>query len=342
MTTRGARAVGAALFLVGCGSGPADTLGGTASAVNGPADSAGQYSMVVGLVTKKGQSLSRCSGALVAPNLVITARHCIAQGPGGFVTCGQAPLGDAVLPENVLVTSKAVQSDEPSDYVGVARIEVAPGGDDTCGFDLAALVLSGAGLGADAPTTTPRLDLPVQAGELVTAVGYGNTGSGSIGTRRFKAGVQVSCVGALCDPASVTDAEWVSEDDAFCQNDSGAAALDDQGRLVGTVSRGVNPCTTPVLASMPAWKSWLLEIGAEAAVEGGYQPPTWVSGLTPPPIDAGADAAPDSGPSKPTLSSSDDDAACALGVRRSGENNWLLSCVVLLMAAVTRRRSNRL
>lgn len=154
--------------------------------------------MVVGLVTKKGQYLSRCSGALVAPNLVLTARHCIAQSSGGLVTCGQAPLGDAFPPEDSLVTQKYVQSDLPEDYVKVSRIEPAPGGDDTCGFDLAAIVLEGSGLGTGAKTAAPRLDLEVQAGELYTAVGYGSNGSAGVGTRRFKTDVAVSCVGTAC------------------------------------------------------------------------------------------------------------------------------------------------
>jgi hypothetical protein len=333
-----ARGVWAALLVVGCSSSPEERLGEAPLAVNGEVDSAEQYPMVVGLVTKKGQYLSRCSGTLVAPNLVLTARHCIADSPGGFVTCGQAPLGAAYPPDNVLVTQKHVQTDEPADYVSVSRTELAPGGDDTCGFDFAAVVLVGTGFGSGAPTAAPRLDDPVAPGELVTAVGYGNTGSGSIGTRRFKLGVAVSCVGSACGSIPAAESEWVSADDAFCQNDSGAAALDAQGRLVGTVSRGINPCTTPVLGAMPAWKAWLRKVGAQAAAEGGYAPPAWVTGSPPPPVDAGADAP----LPEPTVSARDDGGGCAASARRTRGNHWLLSALGFLFLASSRGRRNRL
>lgn len=334
-----ARGVWALALCVGCGASPEAGVLQARGAVNGEVDSAGQYRMVVGLVTKKGQYLSRCSGTLVSQNLVLTARHCVADSPGGFVTCGQAPLGQAVPPEDALVTQNHVQTDEPADYAKVSRIELAPGGDDTCGYDFAALVLAGDGFGAGAPTAAPRLEAPVIAGEQVTAVGYGNTGSGSIGTRRFKLGVPVSCVGTACGSIPAAESEWVSADDAFCQNDSGAAALDADGRLVGTVSRGINPCTTPVLSGMVAWKDWLEQLGKQAAVEGGYSPPAWASGAEPPPpVDAGADSAP------PTahLSASDDEGGCALGGGRARGNRWAIWVVAISFLASVRRRRNGL
>lgn len=337
MGTRGARALaGLALLAFGCGTGGRDGTATARGAVNGTDDSSEQYRLVVGLVTKKGQYLSRCSGALVAPNLVLTARHCIAESSGGLVTCGQAPLGAPVPPEDALVTEKYVQSDVPEDYVKVSRIEVAPGGDDTCGFDLAGIVLAGEGLGAGAPLAAPRIDVAVQAGELFTAVGYGSTGSGGVGTRRFATGVAVSCAGAECAPLPVHEREWVGADDAFCQSDSGAAAFDGEGRLIGIVSRGVSPCTTPILAAMAAWKPWLVQLGAAAAAEGGYAPPSWVaSGQSTPPADAGTDAGSAAAPS----SAAGDDAGCRAASGPSRQNHWLLWSAALALSALTRRRT---
>jgi MYXO-CTERM domain-containing protein len=331
----------------GCGDDPAYTTGQARQAVNGSDDPAGQFAMVVGVVSKKGQYLSRCSGALVARNLVLTARHCVAPSSGGIVTCGQAPLGAAIPPADVLVTSKPVQSDVPEDYVAVARIEVAPGGDDTCGFDLAAVVLEGAGLGESAPTTTPRIDEPPHPLEQFTAVGYGSTGSGGVGTRRFKTGVGVNCVGSGCVALPAADSEWISEDDAFCQSDSGSAALDASGRLIGIVSRGVSPCTTPVLASPAAFEPWLLALGAAAAAEGGYAPAGWVvTGRSVPLLDAGAhDAAggDDAGGSPPPSGApaADDSAGCSQSPPGPESPSFGLVAGVLSLALARRRRGQR-
>ena len=47
---------------------------------------------------------------------------------------------------------------------------------------------------------------------------------------------------------------------------------------------------------MAPWKSWLMELGKAAALEGGYEAPFWATtGSSDPPPDAGPDAGTDSG-----------------------------------------------
>jgi hypothetical protein len=183
----------------------------------------------------------------------------------------------------------------PEDYVGVTRIEVVPGGNDTCGFDLAALFLDADGFGADTVVAVPRIDVTVVDGEEHTAVGYGSTGTAGIGTRRFKTGLIAYCVGTDC-PLPVPATEWVGAKDSFCQADSGAAALDLDGKVIGVVSRGQDPCATPILANLSEWKSWLMELGTSAASDGDYEPPFWaVTGSSDPPAEPDAGSSLDAG-----------------------------------------------
>jgi hypothetical protein len=82
--------------------------------------------------------------------------------------------------------------------------------------------------------------------------------------------------------AEVQDNEWLAEDGAFCRADSGAAAVDAAGDLIGVVSRGQDPCSTPILASVAAWQDWLKEAARSTALASGY-PPEWASDPLPEP-----------------------------------------------------------
>src|SRR5262245_19008549 len=114
---RGRVLVLSALVSMGCGASDRDELAETREPVAGISDDANDYPMVVGIATLKGQFISRCSGALIAQNLVLTARHCIAESISNFTACGQSPIGAAYPPANVKVTILPQQSDTPSDYL---------------------------------------------------------------------------------------------------------------------------------------------------------------------------------------------------------------------------------
>jgi MYXO-CTERM domain-containing protein len=280
---------GLCLGLMSCGGQPEqERLGRASVSVNGTVDSSDQYPMVVGVVVNKSTAIARCSGVLIAANLVLTARHCLSPTSGGLVQCGSSPLGTPYPAANVRVTRLFQMSDLPEDYLTAARIEVVPGGNDTCGYDLAAVVLEGEGFGAQAKTAIPRIDVSVVDGEEHVAVGYGSDGSGGIGVRRFKPGLYAYCVGTAC-PLPVPQTEWVGASDSFCQADSGAPALDVDGKAIGVVSRGQDPCATPILANLAEWKSWIMELGVSAAADGGYAAPFWaLTGVSDPPPESDA------------------------------------------------------
>ncbi len=89
-----------------------------------------------------------CSGTLVGPNLVLTARHCVQNvdyGPGAL--SGQNPC-DVTFNANPIIAGGTHVTTSPSIYIGspkwyeVAEVLVPPAGNGLCTDDLALLVLA--------------------------------------------------------------------------------------------------------------------------------------------------------------------------------------------------------
>jgi hypothetical protein len=310
-----------------------EPIGRVSSAVNGEVDSTALYPGVLGMFVDKGTGVARCSGVLIAPNLVLTARHCVSPTRSGGIVCGSSPLGTPFEGDAAVVTTDYTMPDEPSAYVRGARFAVPSEGNDECGFDIALVVLEGAGVPASAATPyEPRLDAPVATGELLTAVGFGMTMSGGLGTRRYREGANVACVGgADCTVPEVQPTEFMVGDGFFCTADSGAPSFDADGRVVGVTSKGIDPCSGPIVSSVYAWRDWIRAVAVEAAAEGGYAPPSWAVPMP----DAGAplaDAGLDAGATPPPPT---DDGGC----RVTGTSSpWLALSWLVLFAANRRRR----
>src|SRR5690606_13418133 len=115
-----------------------------------------------------------CSATLVAPNLLLTARHCVSASGTTSVVCGSTPLGELVGVEHVRVNNVLSSLDaapDPEVDLEVTRFEMPPGSDDVCGHDLAALLL--ADNVSEVQPLPMRLEPAPEVGEPYTAVGYG-------------------------------------------------------------------------------------------------------------------------------------------------------------------------
>lgn len=269
-----------ALLLLGCSGAPAlESAGTEAQAVFGgtpaPADTS-----VVAVVNFSG---GQCSGSLIAPNLVLTARHCVAdtQEKDVKVVCGETPFKAPDSAGAIFVVPEPSITENPDDYVAVAEIRMAAGQDaDLCGTDVALLRLK-------KPLTEltplePRVTQPVVAKEAYSSVGYGIDESLSdmpSGERKRLDELTVTCGGSSCRAPDVRDNEWIGSGGP-CPGDSGGPALDGEGRVIGVVSRGKPGCTEPVFSDVASRADWLQSEAILAAQAIGQEPPGWACDAT--------------------------------------------------------------
>ncbi|MBX3184070.1 MAG: S1 family peptidase [Polyangiaceae bacterium] len=244
----------------------------------GVADS--EHKSVMGLVSLSG-GLGMCTGTLIAPNLVLTAQHCVARISGEYVICGQSPFGATYNPSQLYATYEDSIS-QNADYFRGAEVFVPEEGNDTCGFDVAMVRLADNVPSHITEPYVPRIDRMVRRGEVYTAVGFGNTSDrGGGGSRRMRTPLTARCDQGSCGFGS-TQSEWQGET-GVCSGDSGGPALDEQGRVIGVVSRGGPNCSTPIYGAVAYWSDWIREVALDAAQKGGYEPASWVTtGITDP------------------------------------------------------------
>jgi len=198
----------------------------------------------------------QCSGTLVAPNVVLTAKHCIPRPDecrvGGGFAVGFGPDGrDRIVP--------------------VARAICAPSScGDACPPDWnypnedIALAILEEDVDDVPPREVPRDGDDLHEGDVLRLVGYGNTEAFTSG-HRLETDDTVASFGGY---------EIVTEGNGVCLGDSGGSAIDDAGRVVGVIVRmAADSCALPPptriawLTRVSAWTDLVDEAMAEAAPE---------------------------------------------------------------------------
>lgn len=206
-------------------------------------------SVVALKVPGRGASFELCTGALLADNVVLTARHCLSQTMATSVSCdqdGRSTSGDHIASDlepssiQVFTGPTPLFSATPTAH---GRQIFRPQGKVLCNSDIALLVLDRPIAGVK--PLTVRLEGGLRKGESIRSVGYGqNDRKIPTGTRLRKDGVGVLAVGrtvsASKTPLGTREFEVGL---STCQGDSGGPAISEAtGAVVGVVSRG-GECT---------------------------------------------------------------------------------------------------
>ena len=219
--------------------------------INGKASDTTQDAVVL-LFYPVGGNAFECSGALLAPNLVLTARHCVSDTADAPFTCDKNGVGSSgadtkanFTASNMFVVTGSKRPSDPTSkgsFAAIGKQIIHDGARNLCDHDIALIVLDRAI--PNAKIVPVRVDAPAKKGETFTAVGWGvTTTTPEPSTRQQRAGVPVTNVGPATDATTglgVPDREFMVGE-AICQGDSGGPALSEQsGAVIGVVSRGGN------------------------------------------------------------------------------------------------------
>lgn len=242
MALRGrALLVGLVAIFAGCAVAPDEGDEAEGQIVGGSPDDGGA---VVALRVGQGTRAELCSATLIAPNVLLTARHCVSKSITKTILCnskGNSENGPHFGDDHPVSDLRVFTGAKP-DFTGAVSAEVReivrPEGSIVCNQDIALLVLDRP-LEGIAPLAV-RLTRQVGVEETIRSVGYGRTDSGSTGQRLRKTGVTVRAIGPGLSPSDTALGEHEFEVGmSICHGDSGGPAISQStGAVIGVVSRG--------------------------------------------------------------------------------------------------------
>jgi len=269
-------------------------VGQVKSAIQGGSmDTNAAHNFAVGVANRYG---GVCSGTLIAPNLVLTARHCVVPpSEDESVTCTDT-FAPNVAPSALFITTEP-NLYRAKNYYAATEV-ITPEDTGFCGNDIALIILEKSVPASEAQPATPVVQFKITDQRLsgaITAMGYGITSPSAedSGQRRIRENIPLLCIPGSADMAcdgdmakfSDSPAEFVTEG-YVCSGDSGSGAFDqktfDKGHpyVLGALSRGpqtAEKCLAAIYSRTDAHSQLIIDAGMKAAAQGSYAAPLWTT-----------------------------------------------------------------
>jgi hypothetical protein len=266
---------------VACGSSGPERVEQKTDAVVGGEPSGPEEDAVVFLVATRSTVIQSCTATLVAPNLVITARHCVAEFDNKTFTCtadGElAPgspggtMGPLLPPEAVAIYRGAGPSREfAAQGIQIFSVQTP----SICRSDIAMVLLDRNV--ENVPIMPMRLDAGNEPGEQIRIVGYGLDENGTFGVRHTRSGITISQVGESefrPDADNIPPRTFLTLGSMLCMGDSGGPAFTDFGAVTAVWSQVVGDCQSDsainYFTQIAPFEAGIVQPAFEAS---GYEP----------------------------------------------------------------------